>query len=390
MRNKHSIKHIFLDNNNWTRFLKLFSHRIRNDIIVTIDKFLKCGETIIGYNHYKCSNSNCNFTKKIAFTCKCKACASCGRKSIEVWMVDNTNMLPNTSWQHITFSIPDVLWEFFWCNRHLFKPFIKLAAECIQEIAMQHKVVPAIFIALHTFKRNLKRNVHIHLSTTTGGLSLDLNKWKKLYFYHQTLKKVWKYKVITLFRSMYKAGNLLIPNLRKQQLKDLPAFNRFLNEVYQKTWVVHCAKPSKHYKRNLEYFSRYTKRPPIAESKITHYDGEYVTFTFKDHNTQTYQNETITVFEFIRRFIQHIPDIGFRMIRYYGLMANRIRTNALKILAKLLGSVKEHILLKADYADLLYRSFGIDPLICPNCGNDLILFHTEIISHHKSSIVKFS
>ena len=58
---------------------------------------------------------------------------------------------------------------------------------------------------------------------------------------------------------MYKAGNLLIPNLRKPKLKDLHSFNKFLNELYQKSWVVHCGKPSKYYKRNLEYFSKYTK-----------------------------------------------------------------------------------------------------------------------------------
>ena len=381
MKKPNILKRIFLHNNNWQRFLQHYSHRTRDSIVKTIDKFLKCGEVVTGYNHYKCSNDNCNFTKKIAFTCKCKACSSCGRKSIEVWMVDNTNMLPNTSWQHITFSIPDKLWEFFWYNRQLFKPFIKLAAECIQEIAMKHKVVPAIFIALHTFKRNLKRNVHIHLSTTTGGLSLNLTKWKKLYFYHQTLKNVWKYKVITLFRTMYKAGKLVIPNSQKHKLQNLYSFNQFLNELYQKNWVIQCGKPSNNYKYNLEYFSRYTKRPPIAESKIIKYDGTHITFTFKDHNTNTYQQETTTVFEFIRRFIQHIPDIGFRMIRYYGLLANRVRSKILQIVATLLGTVKTHILFKADYPSLLYRSFGIDPFICPNCGNELILFHKEILSN---------
>ena len=66
------------------------------------------------------------------------------------------------------FSIPGVLWEFFWCNRRLFKPFIKLTAEHIQEIAAEASVISDTFIALHVFKRNLKRNIHIHLFITTG------------------------------------------------------------------------------------------------------------------------------------------------------------------------------------------------------------------------------
>lgn len=162
---------------------------------------------------------------------------------------------------------------------------------------------------------------------------------------------------------MYKSGKLIILKLREQKLKNLGTFNKLLNKLYLKKWVVNCGKPSKNHKRNLEYFSRYTKRPLIAESKIKHYDGNFVTFTFKDHQTESYQEETIPVFEFIRRFIQHIPDIGLRMIRYYGLLANRVRTKTLKILATVLGTVKEHILLKAYYASLLYRSFGIDPFV---------------------------
>ena len=300
-------------------------------------------------------------------------------------MVDNHNMLPNTSWQHITFSIPDTLWEFFWYTRQLFKPFIKLAAECIQEIAMQHHVVPAIFVALHTFKRNLEKNVHIHLATTTGGLSSNKAKWKKLYFYHQKIKNIWKYKVIILFRKMYKAGQLVIPHSQRYKLKNLHAFNSFLNELYNKNWVVHCGKPSNNYKQNLEYFSRYTKRPPIAESKITNYDGTNVTFTFKDHYTNTYKQETISVFEFIRRFIQHIPDIGFRMIRYYGLLANRVRRKMLSIVSTLIKTVKTYILNKVDYASLIYKSFAIQPFVCPYCGNDMILFHKEFFTQKAPS-----
>ena len=79
------------------------------------------------------------------------------------------------------------------------------------------------------------------------------------------------------------------------------------------------------------------------------------------------------------------------MIRYHRLLANRIRTKALKILAKILGTVKEeHISLRADYAALLYRSFGIDLFVRPNYGNDFIFVHKEITSPSESIVIKIS
>jgi hypothetical protein len=57
-----------------------------------------------------------------------------------------------------------------------------LAVDCIKRIAKKKKVTPGIFIAIHAFGRDLKRNVHIHLFVTMGGLSDDNTKWIKLFF----------------------------------------------------------------------------------------------------------------------------------------------------------------------------------------------------------------
>ena len=81
-----------------------------------------------------------------------------------------TNVLPKTRWQHITFTIPDSLWPIFWLNRNLFGLISAIAAGVIKEIAAKKKLVVGIFTALHTFGRDLKRNVHIHLSVTCGGI----------------------------------------------------------------------------------------------------------------------------------------------------------------------------------------------------------------------------
>ena len=52
----------------------------------------------------------------------------------------------------------------------------------IQTITNKKNVTLGIFTAIHTFGHDLKRNVHVDLSTIQGVLTKDLNYWKNLYF----------------------------------------------------------------------------------------------------------------------------------------------------------------------------------------------------------------
>ena len=70
---------------------------------------------------------------------------------------------------------------------------------------------------------------------------------------------------------------------------------------------------------------------------LRHYDGHKVTFSYLDHTTKTRKKMTLTTEEFIGRFVQHIPDLNFRMIRYYGFLANRVRGKLLPLVYQLLG-----------------------------------------------------
>jgi len=86
--------------------------------------------------------------------------------------------------------MPCELWDFFWYSRQLLNHIGKIAADCITTIADKKKIKPGIFMAIHTFGRDLKRNVHVHLSTTTGGLSQQGPQWKNLFFNQATLMQL--------------------------------------------------------------------------------------------------------------------------------------------------------------------------------------------------------
>jgi hypothetical protein len=251
----------------------------------------------------------------------------------------------------------------------------RIAAGIIKELAKTQGFLPGIYLVNHTFGRDLKKNMHFHLSTTIGGLDLhNKGQYKKgAYFYHDTIKRIWRYSIINFFRKKYKSGTLKLPSSLKD-IKTYTAFNRLLNNEYSKKWIVHLNKQSDDFKNNVEYLGKYLKRPPIGEARIKKYDGKEVTYEYHDHYTGEIATMTLSVFDFIARLISHIPDENFRSIRYYGYLANAVRGKLLPLVYSLLGNVKSLLgKVYTSWRALIKKSFGCDPLKCSVCGTTMLL-----------------
>ena len=273
-----------------------------------------------------------------------------------------------------------------------------MAANIIKKLAKQKGFLPGIFLALHTFGRDLKNNVHIHLSTTIGGLSLSYNSspqtnllgWiKSAYFYHDSLKKMWKYQIITLLRNEFKQNRLKLPPYLKY-IKTYSAFVSWTTQFYDKTWNVFLNHQDANMKHNVDYLGKYIKRPPIGETRIKKYDGKFVTFEFLDHYTNKKNLMTLPVLEFISRLISHIPDKNFRVIRYYGFLANRVSGKLLPIVYTLLD-MKNAIVQKVytPWRQMIINVFHYDPLNCPFCNiptlpsYSVFQYPSNLLSMHK-------
>ena len=91
----------------------------------------------------------------------------------------------------------------------------------------------------------------------------------------------------------------------------------------------------------LAYLSRYTHRIAIASSRLVAFDGERVTFKWKDYRAKSaarYKLMTLNADEFIRRFLIHVLPDGFHRIRHYGLFANANRAANIALARQLLGA----------------------------------------------------
>jgi hypothetical protein len=91
----------------------------------------------------------------------------------------------------------------------------------------------------------------------------------------------------------------------------------------------------------LAYLSRYTHRIALANSRLVAFDGERVTFKWKDYRAKSaarYKLMTLDADEFVRRFLIHVLPDGFHRIRHYGLFANANRAANIALARRLLGA----------------------------------------------------
>lgn len=221
-----------------------------------------------------------------------------------------------------------------------------------------------------------------------GGLGdndrFDFSVWQECGFFpERVLKERFKYFLIKSLRGFaaQKAKEKLfnIPN----ELKDLwqrklkcRDFYTATVRLYKLIWYIHIGEKLDNASFTARYIGRYAKRPCLSEAKILYYSFEkqIITIAYHDKITNTNKQITLPVDEFIKRLIRHIPEKNFRMIRYYGIYANRVRTAAIKFLsiqiialfgiAKILYAPEQQA---KTWRERMLASTGIDPLICPNC-----------------------
>src|SRR5208282_3557979 len=161
-------------------------------------------------------------------------------------------------------------------------------------------------------------------------------------------------------------------------LAEPAAFQTFLAALRKREWVVYAKRPFGGPDAVLAYLSRYTHRVAIANNRLVAFDGERVTFKWKDYRAKDdarYKLMTLDADEFIRRFLIHVLPSGFHRIRHYGLLANANRADNIALARRLLGA--------PDPAPTSAESDGADGgqqqdewNTCPCCGGRMVIVET--------------
>jgi Putative transposase len=114
-------------------------------------------------------------------------------------------------------------------------------------------------------------------------------------------------------------------------------FHRLLRRLHRQEWVVYAKPAFGGPEKVLRYLGRYTHRIAISNHRLLAFDGQRITFRWKDYAHGGKQRKmTLDATEFLRRFFLHVLPKGFVRIRHFGFLANRFRSNRLALCHQLL------------------------------------------------------
>ncbi|EAW1322456.1 transposase [Salmonella enterica subsp. diarizonae] len=348
-------KLLFTVDDGWNRFLSSNGDSVSPWSRLCVERMLACGTTAMGVRRYCCSSPECSHSRFFCQSCKSKACSSCGFKATEQWVSQQSNILPDCDWQHITFTMPHLLWPFFNNNWPLLNALFRAATRAMLRWARKQGVEVGIFCALHTYGRQLNQHPHIHLSVTRGGLDIRHDVWRELFFKKRAVEEIWRGAVIRLLRHSYE---LINPGR-------LPGLGHI---------------------RDKKQWRRYLKRPPVSAAKLRHYSGGAVVHHYYDHRTQQYRQQTLSQEEMIGRYISHIPAKHFKMVRYYGFLSSRKRGTLLPKVYKALQMEARKKPEQPGFAALMKGFLRTDPYKCILCGNRLH-FSSAQAGRHATELV---
>ena len=363
-----TIKQIFIDN--WDTFiLKNSQLNIRPVVFKEVERMMNCGNPEFGYALYYCEH--CNKFMHVPFRCKSRFCNTCGVKYAQDRALNISKKMIRCKHRHIVFTIPEQLRIYFLKDRNLLNGLFQAASETIlswfRDLNKSQNFTPGIMCTLHTFGRDLKWNPHIHMLCSEGG-SGNIEVFRKVK--HISFKAL-------RFRWQKLLLSYLSENSSPSQLISFKKIKNFLYSNYDNGFYVY-AKPNdiSSIKLAVEYVVRYTGRPAMAQSRILHYDGKYVTFYYERHEDNKRVEETISVFDFIKKLIIHIPNEHFKVIRYYGIYSKRHKhtSKIFKMLSKTQIEIRRQL---RKWRLSIELSFGYDPTKS-TCGNFMIFFRLVI------------
>jgi hypothetical protein len=316
---------------------------------------------------------------RIAFnSCRDRHCPKCQGAAARAWLAAReTDLLP-VGYFHVVFTLPAEIADIAWQNKALvYDLLFRAASETMLTIAADPRHLGArigITAVLHTWGSAMTHHPHVHMIVPGGGIAPDGARWissrPAFLLPVRVLGKLFRRLFLTRLTALHDAGQLAFFG-SMTDLADRRAFLRHLAPVRKKGWIVYAKPPFADPEAVLAYLSRYTHRVAISNRRLVAFDGNGVTFRYKNYRRDSAERQsimTLTSDEFIRRFLLHVLPRGFHRIRHYGLLASAARKENLALARRLL-------VVPSEAAPAPEAPLDTCPP-CPCCGGRMIVIET--------------
>jgi hypothetical protein len=294
-----------------------------------LDQCTRCGHRAIAYN-----------------SCRNRHCPKCQTSARERWIAARRRELLPTRYVHVVFTLPRELAPLSLQNqRVVYDLLFRASAETLLQVGRDPQHLGAeigFFSVLHTWNQKLGLHPHVHCVVPAGGLSPDRRRWIKpryaFFLPVKVLSRVFRGKFVAALNGAFREDRLrfqgtLIPLAHRK------IFASWLRPLFRKDWVVYSKPPFGGPAYVLQYLGRYTHRVAISNHRLVSFADGKVTFRWRDsahHNEQKLL--TVSLDEFLRRFLFHLLPKRFVRIRHFGFLANRRRATSLPLCFQLLPS----------------------------------------------------
>jgi Putative transposase/Transposase zinc-binding domain len=334
----------------------------------------RCRTVALGGHLDQCTR--CGHRAAISYnSCRNRHCPKCQTAARERWIAARQRELLPTRYVHVVFTLPHRLLSLALQNKRvIYDLLFRASAETLLEVAGDPRHLGAevgFFTVLHTWSQKLGLHPHVHCVIPAGGLSPDHTHWIKsrsrFFLPIKVLSRVFRGKFVAGLRQAFQEGQLNFHG-DLTLLAQPKIFASWLRPLFRKDWVVYSKPPFGGPEYVLQYLGRYTHRVAISNHRLVSFAEGKVTFRWRDsaHNNEQ-KLLTLSLDEFLRRFLLHVLPKGFVRIRNFGFLANRRRATLLPLGFQLLGVVQqpqsEPEASAAHESSPLWR--------CPQCGGPM-------------------
>jgi hypothetical protein len=290
----------------------------------------RCRTAALGGHVERCEA--CAHTRISYNSCRNRHCPKCQAAAAKEWLADRQAELLPVPYFHVVFTLPGPIADIAYHNKAVvYDLLLKVAAETLITIAADPKHLGArigLTAVLHTWGSALTHHPHAHIIVPGGGFSLDGQRWiacrPGFFLSVRVLSRLFRRLFLEKLTAAHQTGRLAF-FADQATLAEPAAFKAWRAALRKLEWVVYAKRPFGGPDAVLAYLSRYTHRIAIANSRLVAFDGERMTFKWKDYRAKAdarYKLMTLDADEFIRRFLIHVLPDGFHRIRHYGLFAN--------------------------------------------------------------------
>ena len=336
----------------------------------------RCRTAALGGHLDQCTR--CGHRAAISYnSCRNRHCPKCQTAARERWIAARQKELLLTNYVHVVFTLPASLAPLALRNKKLiYGLLLRASAETLLEVARDPKHLGAeigFFSVLHTWNQKIEIHPHVHCVIPAGGLSLDHTHWVKsrnrFFLSIHVLRRVFRGKFVAGLKQAFQDRRLSFHG-NLAALAQPKIFAAWLRPLFRKDWVVYSKPPFGGPEYVLQYLGRYTHRVAISNHRLVSFADGKVTFRWRDsahHNEQKLL--TLSLDEFLRRFLLHLLPKGFVRIRNFGFLANRRRATLLPLCFHLLGTAQE----PQPEKEASYTSDTHHLWRCPKCGGPMVV-----------------